>query len=127
MKTFEEALVAAFPKRFTGDLMEKESANLYAFGLLQGAVAAITRSAAPYVSDGPIASKAIDELLALAPASGADARRHDRSDAGLTDRIGCDRLRGCAINSSVARTRPTGPKGAGTDHGNIPRFFGGTE
>jgi hypothetical protein len=22
---------------------------------------------------------------------------------------------------------PTGPKGAGTDHGNIPRFFGGTE
>jgi hypothetical protein len=41
-----------------------------------------------------------------APATGADARRHDRSDAGLTDRIGCGRLRGCAVNSSVARTRP---------------------
>jgi hypothetical protein len=26
------------------------------------------------------------------------SRRHYRSDAGLTDRIGCDRLRGCAVN-----------------------------
>src|SRR5262249_29295035 len=29
-----------------------------------------------------------------APATGADARRHDDSGAELTDRIGCDRLRG---------------------------------
>jgi hypothetical protein len=43
-----------------------------------------------------------------APAAGADARRRDRSDAGLTDCIGCDRLRGCSVNSSVARTRPAG-------------------
>ena len=43
-----------------------------------------------------------------APATGADARRHDRSDAALTDCIGCDRLRGCSVNSSVARTRPAG-------------------
>jgi hypothetical protein len=73
MKTFEEALVAAFPNRFTGDLMEKESVSQYAFGLLEGAVAAITRSAAPYVNDGPIASKAIEELLALLKMPGQEA------------------------------------------------------
>ena len=43
-------------------------------------------------TDGP------DIARTGAPATPADARRHDRSDAGLTDRVGCNGLRGCAIN-----------------------------
>ena len=38
---------------------------MYAFGLVEGAVARIAIADAPFRADGPVASTAIDELLAL--------------------------------------------------------------
>jgi len=65
LRLFEEALAAAFPHRFTGGVGEKEFASMYAFGLVEGAVARIALADAPFRADGPVASTAIDELLAL--------------------------------------------------------------
>jgi len=81
LRLFEEALAVAVPHRFTGGIGEKEYASVYAFGLVEGAVAQITIADAPFRADGPIASTAIDELARIVE----DAEPRGR---GGPDRVG---------------------------------------